>query len=124
MDTKIFEYLKNKRAIFEVRHYIIESQRQKVTKMRESYDLNQRDFDEESQKTIEDEDAIENCDYIVLGYVRVPLLQLITKNNGVDGEFSIFDEFKQKMGSLKMRITLNHHNSQRPLYSTSTKLPH
>lgn len=124
MDTKIFEYLKNKRAIFEVRHYIIESQKQKVTKMRESYDLNQRDFDEESQKTIEDEDAIENCDYIVLGYVRVPLLQLITKNNGVDGEFAIFDEFKQKMGSLKMRITLNHHNSQRPLYSTSTKLPH
>lgn len=32
MDTKIFEYLKNKRAIFEVRHYIIESQRQKVNK--------------------------------------------------------------------------------------------
>jgi hypothetical protein len=25
MDTKIFEYLKNKRAVFEVRHYIIES---------------------------------------------------------------------------------------------------
>lgn len=66
---------------------------------------------------------LEQCDYIVLGYVRVPLLQLITKNNGVDGDFSIFDEFKQKMGSLKMRITLNHHNSQRPLYSTSSKLP-
>jgi hypothetical protein len=29
MDTKIFEYLKNKRAVFQVRHYIIESQRQK-----------------------------------------------------------------------------------------------
>jgi hypothetical protein len=55
--------------------------------------------------------------------VRVPLLQLITKNNGVDGDFSIFDEFKQKMGSLRLRITLNHHNSQRPLYSTSSKLP-
>ena len=40
MDTKIFEYLKNKRAIFEVRHYIIERQRQKVNKMRESFDLN------------------------------------------------------------------------------------
>jgi hypothetical protein len=66
---------------------------------------------------------MDSCDYIVLGYVRVPLLQLITKNNGVDGDFSIFDEFKQKMGSLKLRITLNHHNSQRPLYSTSTKLP-
>lgn len=63
------------------------------------------------------------CDYIVLGHVRVPLLQLITKNNGVDGDFTIFDEFKQKMGSLKLRIALNHHNSQRPLYSTSNKIP-
>jgi hypothetical protein len=27
------------------------------------------------------------------------------------------------MGSLKLRITLNHHNSQRPLYSTANKLP-
>lgn len=53
----------------------------------------------------------------------MPLLQLITKNNGVDGDFSIFDEFKQKMGSLRLRITLNHHNSQRPLYSTSSKIP-
>jgi len=67
--------------------------------------------------------VIDQCDYIVLGYVRVPLLQLITKNNGVDGDFTIFDEFKQKMGSLKLRITLNHHNSQRPLYSTSNKIP-
>lgn len=25
MNTKIFEYLKNKRAVFEIRHYIIES---------------------------------------------------------------------------------------------------
>ena len=65
-----------------------------MNKLRESYDLNERDFDEQSQKTIEDDDVMENCDYIVLGYVRVPLLQLITKNNGVDGDFSIFDEFK------------------------------
>ena len=36
MNTKIFEYLKNKRAVFEVRHYIIESQKQKVEKMRRS----------------------------------------------------------------------------------------
>jgi len=34
MDTKIFEYLKNKRAVFEVRHYIVESKRQKVDHMR------------------------------------------------------------------------------------------
>lgn len=27
MDTNIFEYLKNKKAIFEVRHYIIEGRK-------------------------------------------------------------------------------------------------
>ena len=135
MDTKIFEYLKNKRAVFEVRHYIIQTQREKqdhLRKSRMSYyedDVNLRErFDQhddelESQRTIADEDVQGHCDFIVLGHVRVPLLQLITKNNGVDGEFTIFDEFKQKMGALKLRITLNHHNSQRPLYSTSNKIP-
>ena len=51
-------------------------------------------------------------DFIVLGYVRVPLLHLITKNNGIDGDFVIFDDFKQQMGSLKLRIALNHHSSK------------
>ncbi len=69
------------------------------------------DDDLVSENTIQDEQVLEECDYIILGFVRVPLLQLITKNNGVDGDFSIFDEFKQKMGSLRLRITLNHHNS-------------
>lgn len=96
MDTKIFEYLKNKRAIFEVRHYIVESQRQKVQKMRESGmmdDFNMRKTDDDvlSQDTVGDEQVLGQCDYIVLGHVRVPLLQLITKNNGVDGDFTIFD---------------------------------
>lgn len=36
MDTKIFEYLKNKRAVFEVRHYIIETNKQKMQKLRQS----------------------------------------------------------------------------------------
>jgi|APSaa5957512535_1039671.scaffolds.fasta_scaffold148253_1 hypothetical protein len=127
MDTKIFEYLKNKRAVFEIRHYIIETNKQKQNKLRQSTqrDLNSRLFDDEemSEHTIQDEQVLDECDYIIIGFVRVPLLQLITKNNGVDGDFSIFDEFKQKMGSLKLRITLNHHNSQRPLYSTSNKIP-
>ena len=130
MDTKIFEYLKNKRAVFEIRHYIIETNKQKQKKLRQSStatgrDLNSRLLDDEemSEHTIQDEEVLDECDYIIIGFVRVPLLQLITKNNGVDGDFSIFDEFKQKMGSLKLRITLNHHNSQRPLYSTSNKIP-
>ena len=129
MDTKIFEYLKNKKAVFEIRHYIVESKRQKVTKIRENESfsgINSRIFDENdngSEGTIQEDDVLNECDYIVIGYVKVPLLQLITKNNGVDGDFSVFDEFKQKMGSLRLRITLNHHNSQRPLYSTSSKIP-
>jgi hypothetical protein len=129
MDTKIFEYLKNKRAVFEVRHYIIESNKQKVNKLRQSHsfageDINARVLgDDESEHTVIDDEIVSECDYLVLGHVKVPLLQLITKNNGVDGDFTIFDEFKQKMGSLRLRITLNHHNSQRPLYSTSSKIP-
>lgn len=35
-----------------------------------------------------------SSDYITLGYVRVPLLHLITKNNGIDGDFVIFDDYK------------------------------
>ena len=53
----------------------------------------------------------EGVDYITLGSVRVPLLHLITKNSGIDGEFVILDDFKQKMGALKIRVTLNHHNT-------------
>jgi hypothetical protein len=53
----------------------------------------------------------EGVDYITLGTVRVPLLHLITKNSGIDGEFVILDDFKQKMGALKIRVTLNHHNT-------------
>ena len=60
-------------------------------------DLNERhqlDDEAASARTVADDDVVDQCDYIVLGYVRVPLLQLITKNNGVDGDFTIFDEFK------------------------------
>lgn len=96
MDTKIFEYLKNKRAIFEIRHYIVESKKQKITKLRASQTLDERVVfdDDESEQTIQDDDVLSQCDFIVIGHVKVPLLQLITKNNGVDGDFSIFDEFK------------------------------
>ena len=79
MDTKIFEYLKNKRAVFEIRHYIVQSKKQKIHTMRQSQvyntDLNNRLFDEnESDGTIIDEDVMSQCDYIVIGYVKVPLL--------------------------------------------------
>lgn len=63
-----------------------------------------------------------DSDYITLGTVRVPLLHLITKNNGIDGDFVIFDDYKQQMGSLKLRISLNHHSNKRPLYSETNKV--
>lgn len=63
MNTKIFEYLKNKRAVFEVRHYIIESQKQKIDKMRRTRanagDFNDRIANDEiaSERTILDDDV-------------------------------------------------------------------
>lgn len=108
MDTKIFDYLKNKRAVFEVRHYL---QGEKGG------------FNDRSASFVEDENELEGHDFLTLGYVRVPLLHLITKNNGIDGDFVILDEYKQKMGALSIRIALNHHNTQRPLFAGSTRLP-
>ena len=111
MDTKIFDYLKSKRAVFEVRHYIMNSGQQRAFTA-----------DQQSTSSIE-VDELERNDFITIGFVRVPLLHLITKNNGIDGDFIILDDYKQKMGALKLRIALNHHNSQRPLFSGSTRLP-
>ena len=47
-----------------------------------------------SQVSEDERETIAESDYIVLGFVRVPLLHLITKNNGIDGDFVIFDEYK------------------------------
>ena len=108
MDTKIFDYLKTKRAVFEVRHYINKPQQH-------SQALNDR----VSLDSLNEQ--MDGQEFITLGYVRVPLLHLITKNNGIDGDFMILDDYKQKMGSLSLRIALNHHNTQRPLFSGSTR---
>ena len=37
---------------------------------------------------------VDGVDFLTLGYVRVPLLHLITKNNGIDGDFVILDDYK------------------------------
>jgi len=122
MDTNIFEYLKNKKAIFEVRHYIIEG-RTVAQLAQTNTESDQRSQASSQAEENEEKDILNECDYIVLGHVRVPLLHLITKNNGIDGDFVIFDEYKQQMGSLKLRISLNHHSSKRPLYSETNKIP-
>ena len=75
------------------------------------------------QESTNSSQEVDGVDYLTLGFVRVPLLHLITKNSGIDGEFIILDDFKQKMGALKLRITLNHHNTQRPLFTQTNRLP-
>ena len=99
MDTKIFDYLKTRKAVFELRHYITGDQ------------------------TSHSDPALQKANFITLGYVKVPLLHLITKNNGIDGEFVVMDDYRQKMGALRLRIALNHHNTQRPLFAGSTQIP-
>ena len=121
MDTNIFEYLKNKKAVFEVRHYIIEKNLDDTG--RQTFDYKSQSSMSQNNEENDQAELIKENDFIVLGYVRVPLLHLITKNNGIDGDFVIFDEYKQQMGSLKLRIALNHHSSKRPLYSESNKVP-
>ena len=54
----------------------------------------------------------------MLGHVRISLMALLTKNNGIDGEFVIYDDYKQPMGTLKLRITLNHPEAKRPVYTS------
>jgi len=34
----------------------------------------------------------------------------------------ILDDYKQKMGSLRIRINLNHHDLQRPLFQSTNKI--
>ena len=64
MDTKIFDYLKTKRAVFEVRHYINNPQNA----------FNDRAINETLNEDMEGQD------FITLGYVRVPLLHRIVKD--------------------------------------------
>ena len=78
MDTKIFDYFKSKRAVFEVRHYMVAPGH---THKRVALDS-------------EASSDVDGVDFLSLGHVRVPLLHLITKNSGIDGEFIIMDDFK------------------------------
>ena len=42
----------------------------------------------------EDANIFESSDYIVIGYVTVPLRNLLASNNGIDDSFVIFDDYK------------------------------
>jgi hypothetical protein len=72
MDTGIFEYFKNNRAIFEVRHYFTDTEggflklgqsMDNISNASSDFDTNERDF-------------------ITLGSARLPLISLITNSSG------------------------------------------
>ena len=78
MDTPIFEYIKNKRAVFEVRHYIIQQKpvqdKMGVSQFKGVRSSQDGFTSQRSMITEDDAEAMEKNDYIVLGYVKVPLL--------------------------------------------------
>lgn len=98
MDTIIFEHLKYRFAVYEVRHYFVNDQDSLL-------DLGKRD-DEHSEAT--SEFPTDNRDYITLGYAKVPLTNLISKSNGIDQDVAVLDQFNQKIGYLKVKMSLNY----------------
>lgn len=103
MDTDIFEYLKTKRAIFEVRHYFTEDE---------------QTFLKLGQSMVEDSEASSDFDtkerdFITLGYAKVPLINLLTQSTGFSGEIQVLDDFSQHLGSLELGLSLNHQSRKR-----------
>jgi len=118
MDNNVFNYIKNKKAVFEVRHYI---KKDRKTELSSDFINGSKIEGSNVNKSLptddEEDEFLELHDHMVLGRVKIPLFQLLSKNSGIDGDFMIFDEWHQQMGSLKLRININQHNSQRPLYA-------
>ena len=103
MDTSIFEHFKYRSAVFEVRHYFVEESESLL-------DLG-RKGDEISE--VDSEFQTENRDYITLGYAKVPLVNLITKSNGVDQDVAVLDNFSQKLGYLRVKMSLNYQSKKK-----------
>ena len=96
MDTQAFEYLKSKRAVFELRHYFASPD---ATPVREDLSAASSEVDY-------------GRDYLVLGCARVPLIALLTRSSGVEEEVAVLDEHNQIMGFLRVALCLSHRGSQ------------
>ena len=81
MDTKLFEYLNNKKAKFEVRHYLIGQNeptggvlsRLRVQREQPSH---RSGFTEDGDES----NIFECCDYVIIGSATVPLRNLLASN--------------------------------------------
>lgn len=103
MDTSIFDHFKYRSAVFEIRHYFVEDSDSLL-------DLGRRG---EEASEADSEFQIENRDYITLGYAKVPLVNLITKSNGVDQDVAVLDSFSQKLGYLRIKMSLNYQSKKK-----------
>ena len=102
MDVGIFEHLKYRFAVFEVRHYFVHEENSLL-------DLGKR---EDREIDNDSEFHTDNRDYITLGYAKAPLANLITKSNGIDQDVAVLDQFNQKLGYLKLKMSLNYQSSK------------
>jgi hypothetical protein len=100
MDTKIFEHLKYSYAVFEVRHYFVDD-------LSDMLDVG-REVNVKAQSESNSEFNTDTRDFITLGYAKVPLANLISKSNGVDQDVVVLDQFHQKLGYLKLKMSLNY----------------
>ena len=103
MDTSIFDHFKYRSAVFEIRHYFVEDSDSLL-------DLGRRG---EEASEADSEFQIENRDYITLGYAKVSLVNLITKSNGVDQDVAVLDSFSQKLGYLRIKMSLNYQSKKK-----------
>lgn len=98
MNTAIFEHFKYRFAVFEVRHYF-------VNEDSDLLDLGRRKNQSNDPNA---EFRTDERDYITLGWAKVPLANLITKSNGIDQDVAVLDQFNQKLGYLKIKMSLNY----------------
>lgn len=102
MDTSIFEHLKYRFAVYEVRHYFVNNNDSLL-------DLGRKDDSRSEENSEFDTDK---RDYITLGYAKVSLANLITKSNGIDQDVVVLDQFNQKLGYLKVKMSLNYQSKK------------
>lgn len=102
MDTKIFDHLKYRFAVFEVRHYFINDGDSFLDLGRHNEEHSEANSDFQT----------DNRDFITLGYAKVPLTNLITRSNGVDQDVAVLDQFNQKFGYLKLKLSLNYQSKK------------
>jgi hypothetical protein len=100
MNEPIFDHFKYRCAQFEIRHYFDEEQ------------VHMMAFSEKGSEVSSDSQQ-EGRDYLTLAVAKVPLVNIITKSNGVDTDVSLLDQFSQKVGELELKLSINYQSRRR-----------